>query len=533
MQNGGNMILNYFRSVGIGKKIGIGFTIVIILAFCSSLYGILVLRASLQYSTKITQQYLPLLNKMDQLSSMVANSVSLTNNWIYLPNDNDKKRLLNIHDETYPAIIDEIKTLYATWMGDENADFLELTLEGIDLIMSSERKIMNSLSQEGDYMDDIKLFDAVAIYDEEVLPQIDENLATLDGFIALLKTESEDHIASRNEYFGQAEQVMLLLIILATVLGVVMGLMITRSVMKNLGGEPREVADIAGQIAAGKLDISFHKKRFIGLYGSMKTMVFKLRDIVSQVSQKANEITMASGQMSNVSQIMSTGATEQAASSEEVSASMEEMAANIKQNSHNSKEAEKIALTAVEDVNHSKKAVVNTVSSMKEIANKVLIIKQIARQTNILALNAAVEAARAGDAGKGFAVVASEVRKLAENSQQSADEIDALCQSSVKVADNAGELLKNLVPTIKQTADLVQDINRASEEQDAGAEQINNALQQLNQITQQNAASSEQMSASSEELSAQADHLREVVSFFDLGSNQQGNHIEPEQVMDE
>jgi len=157
---------------------------------------------------------------------------------------------------------------------------------------------------------------------------------------------------------------------------------------------------------------------------------------------------------------------------------------------------------------------------MKNIAQKISIIEEIARKTDLLALNAAVEAARAGEHGKGFAVVASEVRKLAERSATAAGEISTLSHSGVTLAEQAGGMLTQLVPDIRKTAGLVQEVSSASREQSAGIEQTNKALQDLDRVTQQNAAAAEEMAATAGELSNQAHQLQVAVGFFKLAPEQ-------------
>jgi len=287
--------------------------------------------------------------------------------------------------------------------------------------------------------------------------------------------------------------------------------------MQRMIDAERNAADIAGRLAEGDLTVRVTARSDKDvLLHSIAEMVDRLREVVGEVQSGAENVASGSEQMSASAESLSQGATEQASAVEESSSAMEEMTSSISQNADNASQTESIAVKAAGDARESGQAVTQAVAAMKEIAGKISIIEEIARQTDLLALNAAVEAARAGEHGRGFAVVASEVRKLAERSQSAASEITELSRSSTSVAERAGDLLGKLVPDIQKTADLVQEINAASQEQATGAKQVNKALQQLDQVIQQNASAAEELASTSEELSAQAEQLQAGVSFFHL-----------------
>jgi methyl-accepting chemotaxis protein len=281
----------------------------------------------------------------------------------------------------------------------------------------------------------------------------------------------------------------------------------------------RATAAVADEIARGNLAVQTSRRSDKDVLGiALETMVNRLRTVANETSQSSAAVSSGSRQLSASADQLSQGATEQAAAAEEASSAMEQMAANIKQTANNSGQTERIARQSAADAQLSGEAMVRTVQAMQTITGKISIVQEIARQTDLLALNAAVEAARAGEHGKGFAVVASEVRKLAERSQRAATEISSVSTEMLGVAQQAGEMLGRLVPDIKKTAELVQEISAACREQDIGADQINIAIQELDKVIQQNASASEEMSATAEELSAQAEQLQQMTSFFQMDS---------------
>ncbi|CAA2156146.1 Methyl-accepting chemotaxis protein III [Methylobacterium brachiatum] len=303
----------------------------------------------------------------------------------------------------------------------------------------------------------------------------------------------------------------------------------TKTLSKDFGGLSSEVqanlrattenlqvlAKVAQSIAAGDLTIEAKRLSDKDVLGTaLEQMLAKLRAVVTEAATAAGNVSAGSQELSASAEQLSQGSTEQAASTEEASASVEEMAANVKQNAENASQTEAIARQSAQDAEASGAAVGRAVDAMQTIAQKITIVQEIARQTDLLALNAAVEAARAGEHGRGFAVVASEVRKLAERSQAAAAEIGTLSSDTVKAAQQAGEMLGRLVPDIRKTALLVEEISAACREQDVGSAQINLAIQQLDKVTQQNASASQQVSATSEELATQAERLQATIAYF-------------------
>lgn len=317
---------------------------------------------------------------------------------------------------------------------------------------------------------------------------------------------------------------------LAALIGILVSVLITRTIKSQVGGEPSYAADVARQVAQGNLAVAVTLRPGDehSVLAAMNSMRKSLSNIVEQVRHSSESIATGASEIAAGSTDLSQRTEEQAASLQQTAASMEEMSQTVQQNTDTVRSASQLAKTTSDTAAKGGKAVGNIVVTMKEITDSsqkigdiISVIDGIAFQTNILALNAAVEAARAGEQGRGFAVVAGEVRSLAQRSASAAKEIKELISHSVEkvgagsaLVTDAGHTIEELVRQAHQVAVLIGEIGVTTQEQSGGISQIHDAVNQLDQVTQQNAALVEESASASDSLSDQAAHLVELMKAF-------------------
>ncbi len=305
---------------------------------------------------------------------------------------------------------------------------------------------------------------------------------------------------------------------LALLVSLVLSVVITRSITRVLGAEPRELSQAAHAVAGGDLSlrVALRAGDDDSVMAALQGMVHRLGSTLTDIRGAADDMAANSMQVSTTSQTLSQGASEQAASVEQTAASLEQFAESVRRNADDARQTARMAGQAAEHAQRGGDAVRKTLADMRAIAQQILVIDDIAYQTNMLALNAAIEAARAGVHGRGFAVVATEVRKLAERAQTAAGQIGEISSGSVRQAEDAGTLLDGIVASIVRTSELVAGIHAASETQGSGIAQVDAAVAQISQATQHNAAAAEQLAASAEQMRTRAQGLREAVAQFRL-----------------
>ena len=374
--------------------------------------------------------------------------------------------------------------------------------------------------------------DAADIADGASSMAYEEVVGSINKLIQFNYEGGDAAAAHVKEVYDQARWAVVGLMGLALVLGFLLAALISRQLLRQLGGEPGTAVLVARAVAEGDLStpISLKENDTQSLLASLKHMQQELARTVSEVRRGSDYVAHASSEIASGNQDLSGRTEQQASELEETAATMEQLGTTVRLNADNAAQASLLAQGASSVAVRGGDVVGRVVETMKginessrKISDIISVIDAIAFQTNILALNAAVEAARAGEQGRGFAVVAGEVRNLAQRSAQAAKEIKGLIGASVnrveegsRLVDQAGSTMQEVVSSIRRVSDIVRDISAASAEQSSGVAQVGAAITRMDQGTQQNAALVEESAAAADSLKQQAEQLVQAVSVFKI-----------------
>ncbi|WP_405424290.1 methyl-accepting chemotaxis protein [Pantoea stewartii] len=357
-------------------------------------------------------------------------------------------------------------------------------------------------------------------------------LDALDRLSEIQMEVSQKTVSDARESASRTASLMAIMVFLSLVVAVMACVIIIRTLMRQLGGEPAQAQALAASIASGNLTspVTLRRNDTTSLLASLHVMQANLRNMVANIRDTSNAVALAADEISRGNAELSSRTEQQAAALQETAASMEQLTATVKSNTsgarqtaESARETARLARGGEEDVQRMVDTMQDISMSATKVRDITTVIEGIAFQTNILALNAAVEAARAGEEGRGFAVVAGEVRTLAQRSATAARDIKLLIEEAVgqvengtTVASTTGQSIVNIVGRVNELAEAMDNISLASSEQMQGISQVSIAVSQMDGVTQNNAALVEESSSASHSLSEQAHALRNMVEAFQV-----------------
>lgn len=483
-----------------------GLILIIIMSFVFIWNSVNKSESILNSDTKSTNESVDQLN---QLKEHLIEGKYLTSMWVYKRNDDISKGRLTHYLNSYPQLKSGLENLSQSWKPAIQQD-LDSVFTLADQIVSSQTTVTSYLTDFESYEDLISMMSSEAEI-ETIQTLTQQTVPLLEDIIST--KENEEKQENVIDVLSSIKNTILIVSLIILALGLLALTFLSRIIIRPI----RKTIYLIDKIVEGDLNIEMEatsNDEMGELQKKMNQMVKKLKEVLSFISESSYNIKQASYQMKDFSTILFRGAEDQSNSVELVASSMEEMSSNISLNASNSSETEKLAVESGKEIEEGYQSVNETLEAMSTITKKISIVGEIARQTNLLALNAAVEAARAGEHGRGFAVVAAEIRKLAERSQTASSEIDQASAKGIEISRSSSELLHSLVNKMSTTVDLVQQITRASEEQNIGAGQINESIQSLNLIVNQNTESASRIKSNAENLDKLSDSLQSNLSFF-------------------